>query len=770
MKHGACGWLVSLLFLLSLPSARLDAGEPGIRTLNVRGLQIGGTTTLVVEGDDLGTAPGLLLPFPTNQQRKPGSTDKQATFDVTLNGDVPPGYYHLRLVTDQGVSLPVVIGVDRLPQRPLAASVEQVPVALHGVVNGSTVVETRFPGKAGQKVQIEVEAQRLGSKLRPILHLYSPKRLQLAWSWPTPALFGDSRLEGTLPEDGPYTIAVHDAEYAAPAPGFFRLRVGQWLFVDQVFPPVIGRGTQAVEFVGPPSPVRLEVSVSPGSTVLPLSLPREGMWSGPRPFVVVSSRPELVARASPGQVQDLPAGPIGVSGRLLIPFGEDRYRIPVQPRSKLRLEVFAERYGSPLDAALVVRNESGGQLARVEDSPGTLDPVLDFTVPDQLTSIVVGVVDAQGRGGPQAIYHLTIDPQPLAAGKTDFQLFTTSQRLALPSGGRRVVPVVIERRGYQGSVSLSADGLPGGIHLDNVTIPAGADGTLATISRDESSADTAITHWRGRGENGVERPVVLRGHALERLQPWLATELAVAPAATKAADFEIDWRGLSADAALVPAGKFVLPVKLTRPAMNSVVRLGLVTSQLPPLVNNQPDPNRTLRPEKVVELGDKVAEGDFTVLVPPQLTSPVYDVTVQAELLSADKKTVLATAFAPVRRLAVRMPFTVQLEGPSRIQAKLDPKTGTTFKIKGKVERREGVTGDVVINLAGLPAGGRANAVTVKTGTTDFALDVVLPLNVPVGEVKGVTLFGTAAPDPKQPNVRVRGRDLDLTLVVQPAA
>jgi hypothetical protein len=764
-------WLLPVLFFLACTApSRLHAAEPGIRNLNVRGLQIGSTTTIVVDGDDLGTAPRLLLPFPSQVKPKPGSNDKQATFEVNLDGNVQPGYYHLRVVTDGGVSLPIVVGVDRLPQRPLAAAVDQLPAALHGIVNGSAVVETRFPGKAGQRVLIEVEAQRLGSKLRPVLHLYSPKRLQLAWSWPTPALFGDTRLEATLPEDGVYSIGVHDAEYATPAPGFFRLRIGQWSFADQVFPPVIGRGTHTVELLGSPSQVRMNVSASPGAAVIPLHFPGQGMWSGPRPVVSVSSRPEIVVPASTGQVQDLPAGPVGVSGCLVKPFAEDRFRVPVQPASKLRLEVFAERYGSPLNVALVVRNESSGQLARVEESPGTLDPVLEYTVPDKITAIVVGVADAQGRAGPRGIYHLTVDPQPAAAGKTAFQLFASSGRITLASGGRSVVPIVIERRGYQGSVALAAEGLPGGVHLDYAVIPAGADGALVTLHRDGPSGEAVITNWRGRGENGVERAVVVRGHPLERSQPWLATEVAVAPTANKAADFQIDWRGLSAEAGLVPAGKLVLPVKLIRPAVTSIVRLGLVTSQLPPLVNNQPDPNRTLRPEKVVELADKLVEGEFTIVAPPQLNSPVYDVTVQADLLTPDKNTVLATAFAPVRRMPVRMPLLVHLEGSGHLEAKLDAKSGTAFKVKGKVERREGLTGDVVVSLAGLPAGGRANPVTVKMGANEFILDVVLPANIPVGEAKGLTLFGTAAPDPKQPNVRVRSRDLELILVIQPAA
>jgi hypothetical protein len=762
--RGASFWLMVLVASMML-APRLAAVEPDIRSLNIHGLQSGATTTLQVDGEALGTAPRLLLPFRSQQKLKPGATDKSATFDITL-ADVPPGYYHLRVATDGGVSLPAVIAVDRLPQRSLAASVDQLPVALHGVVNGSTVVETRFPGKAGQKVLVEVEAQRLGSKLRPIVHLYSPKKLQLAWSWTSPALAGDTRLEATLPEDGSYTIAIHDAEYAAAAPSFFRLRVGQWSFVDQVFPPVIGTGQRSVELLGSPAPIRVDLPALEGTTVLPLAWPREGAWSGPRPFVTISSRPEISVPATAETVHELPAGPVAVSGRLLKPFAEDRYRVPVKPGDKVRFEVFAERYGSPLDAALVLRNEKGDQLARVEDGPGTLDPVLDYTVPANLTALVVGVVDAQGRGGPRGVYRLIIDPQSANAGRAGFRLVTPVQRLALPASGQAVIPVWVERRGYQGSITLSAEGLPAGVKLEGGDIPPEADGTLVTVRRGETPTDAAITHWRGRGSDGREHAVLLKGHPLEQLQPWLAEEIAVAPTSARAAEFQVEWRGLPADTGLVPAGRLVLPVKLTRPATNAVVRLGLLTSQLPPLVNNQPDPNQALRPEKAVELAAKVTDGELAVLVPPQLTAPVYDVTVQAELLAADKKTVLAVAYAPVRRLAVRMPLVVQLEGAERIGAKRDPKTGTTFHIKGKVERREGLSGDVALSLTGLPAGGRADPVTVKAGATTFTLNVVLPPNVAPGEVHGLKLFGTAAPDPKKPNVRIRSREVAVTLVV----
>jgi hypothetical protein len=729
--------------------------------VNVRGLQLGGTITITVDGDDLGKSPRLLLPFPAKQTLKPGSTDKQATFEVEPDGQTPPGYYQLRVVTDGGVSLPVIVGVDALPQRPFAAEAGAIPVALHGTVGGSAVLETAFAGKAGQHVMVEVEAQRFGSKLRPVVHLYGPRKLQLAWSWGTPALLGDTRLEATLPEDGTYVVTLHDAEYATPGPGFFRLKIGQWQYADQTFPPVVAKDAKSIELLGPGEPVRLDLPAT-RNPFEPLPWPKGQLWSGPRPFAEVSPRPEFVA---PLGAEPLPAGPFAINGRFLKPGEEDRYRIPVTPGTRVRFEVFAERLGSPVDAALVVRNESGVELARAEDGPGTLDPVLEFAVPDKVNVVVVGVLGVPRRGHAGSVYRLTVDPLQGVAKTPDFRLFTPVQRVSLPAGGRALVPVYADRQGDTGPIDLTADGLPAGVKLDRNQIPAGADGVLVTVTRGDETTDAGIVGLRGRGEGGMERPVFLRGHPLERLQPWLAAEIAVAP--TSAADFAIDWRPLPQAAILKPAGRYSLPVRVTRTDAAAPVRLTLLTSQPPILVNNQPDPNRSIRAEKPVELGAKVEVSELTALFPPELPADAYDLAVQAELLSPDKQRVLATAFTPVRRVPVRLPVSLALTSPTKIEAKLDPKTGANVEITGEVVRAEGVSGDVVVALTGLPPGIPVNPVTVKAGETKFTVKVTLPPTAPPGELSGVKLSASVAPDPKQPNVRVKSRDVELTLLVQ---
>jgi hypothetical protein len=654
------------------------------------------------------------------------------------------------------VSLPVVIGVDALPQKPFAAKVESLPVALHGSLAGATVLETTFAGKAGQKLTVEVEAQRVGSKLRPVIHLYNAKKLQLAWAWGTPALDGDARLTATLPADGQYTVSLHDAEYAGQNPGAFRLKIGTFDYVDQVFPPVVAKDAKSVELFGSTS-AKVDLPPARGS-VLPLDWPEGGLWTGPRPFVEVSSRPEFVASGRSGKPLELPAGRAGVCGKLSSPGQEGTFRVPVEPKTKVRFEVFAERLGSPIDAALVVRNDAGAVLAQAEDAPGTLDPVLEFAVPEKVTSVVVAVRDAQDPGGPRGIYRLTVDPVK-GEGLGDYRLTTPLQRLSLPAGGRAVVPVFVERRGFAGKIDLTADTLPATVKLEGTTIAPDADGALVVLTATGEVSSELVT-WKSRGTGG--HSVSIRNHPLERLQPWLAAEFALAPTSAKAADFGIDWKGIPADAALKPGGKLALPVKLTRTDVAAPVRLTLLTSQSPPLTNNQPDPNRAIRIEKPTELGAKVSEGAVPVLVPGELPADSYQVAVLAELLTPDKQRVQASAVTPVRVLKVRMPAAVKFDS-DELEAALDPKTGAKLEVKGTVERLDGFAGDVAVTLAGLPAGVPAPAAaTVKAGAKAFSFKLMLPPTTPAGDVK-LKLSATAT-DPKQPNVRVKLRDADAVL------
>jgi hypothetical protein len=72
--------------------------------------------------------------------------------------------------------------------------------------------------------------------------------------------------------------------------------------------------------------------------------------------------------------------------------------------------------------------------------------------------------------------------------------------------------------------------------------------------------------------------------------------------------------------------------------------------------------------------------------------------------------------------------------------------------------------------LTGQPKGVRADPVKVKAGATAFTVTVVLSPGVPAGEITGLKLFASAAPDANRPDIRVRSREMEVTLVVRAAA
>ena len=206
------------------------------------------------------------------------------------------------------------------------------------------------------------------------------------------------------------------------------------------------------------------------------------------------------------------------------------------------------------------------------------------------------------------------------------------------------------------TIELFAHGLPPGVTLDAASIPAGTDGALVTVRRgneppgSSGRADSpearrvserngvAIVGFRGRAADGAEQSVTIKDHPLAPIQPWLASEVALALTSARASDFQVDWKGLPADTGFFLASRLNLPVKVSRPADKDIVRLTLLTSQRQALLNGQPDPNQMLRLEKPVELPAGASDGAALVLVPPRLSAPVYDVTVQAELLAPTRR------------------------------------------------------------------------------------------------------------------------------------
>src|SRR5438105_4587688 len=101
---------------------------PTIANISPRGLQIGEPTTLTITGSDLSADAQVVSEAKIAKQSvKPGAKANQVQIEVTLDSATQPGLYALRLANANGISSPVMVGVDHLPQRPFDAKLGKLP-------------------------------------------------------------------------------------------------------------------------------------------------------------------------------------------------------------------------------------------------------------------------------------------------------------------------------------------------------------------------------------------------------------------------------------------------------------------------------------------------------------------------------------------------------------------------------------------------------------------------------------------------------------------
>jgi hypothetical protein len=822
--------------LTLLATSTVLAAPPRITRLLVRGLQTDGTTRVSVQGAELIGEPKLLVDLPITSQKVVGTPKANTVdFDVTLGKDVTPGVYHLRLTTSEGITAPEVIAVDHLPQRPTPAAnaePEKLPTAVHGVVTGSNVQEIRFAGRKGDAITIDVMARRLGSKLRPVVHLYDSKRQQIAWSLPSTALAGDCRVNVSLPADDTYTVAIHDLTYAAATPGHFRVAIGSFDYVDQIFPAVVSRsGSTPLELIGhfgKQTVAKLDATAAAksvngaGDAVLgdwrPVAWPLGTSAVGLRPRLQVSDLNELVEGHTLGADRQLPALPLAVNGCLSAVGEEDVYHVAVAEGDKLRCELFAERLGSSIDGALELRNDKGARLVANDDTVGA-DPRVEYTVAKGVTKVTIAVVDSLRRGDASSVYRLVVTKADATATTADFRLTLFDDTLHLAQDGSRVLRVEADRQGYEGPIRLLVDRLPPGFISPATEIPAGANGALVVIQRQGDAKQASPGRVVVRGESVGTKPIVVRAASLATspigdLQPWLSYDVAVAPLST-VQPLKMTWDKEDEKNLYLGLDR-KLTVRFERqPGAIGPLRLSLVTSQVPPLLNRQPNANLTIRgnaatvdvpleapvrtandavvaaekaladlmkvkpkeadaakhaeaiktattkrDEAIKKLREAEAKqkgtAEYVVIVPGDLKPSDFDLAIKAELRSLDNQTVVAEAFTQPLRVAGRAPLEIAMTPEKDSTITLDAKAGATVALVGDVKRLGGFAGDVTLTLAGLPAGVAVPRQVLKPKEDKYRLEYKLPQTFAAERVEGVQIVATMIPDSRRANITAK--------------
>jgi hypothetical protein len=714
---------------------------PAIESISQLGLQIGQTTRLSIQGSRLGSKPRIDLPIVGLKQTVAHGSDKShLMIDITLPPDVPPGIYPLSVVTTDGISKPVGIAVDGLPQWLVGDSMPDHPTALpaafSGLLSGAAQGRVYFNGKAGARVVAEVEAKRIGSGLDPVLELKNVAGTTAAIEWGKSYLRGDARIEAILPIDGTYFVELHDLEYRAPSESPFRLLVGDFRAVDQYFPAFAERGSEMnIEPVGTGLPsgtvIHADLKNAPGSLATYLSLPRGLHASGPLPPLRISEGVEILEVPQPGkQLQTIDArfadkrvASVAVNGRLSKAGEVDRYLLAVTPGQPLALSLDDRSLNSPVEGEISVLSFPGAKLLASDGgTPGASAKGMQYQVPADVSSVEVAVRDLVGRGGPHFVYRLRIAP----AGRPNFNLTLLDSRLNIPRHGSTVAELRVDRAGYAGSIDLKIEG-DENVAIAPTQLPAeGASRKVLVTLSATGKPLPPVGRVRIVGQSVGVAPAIRRVAVIESPnQAQLAgflDSIPFAPTGESPARIAADGlpsfllKGVDTEWPVVAAAAADQPADW--------LRLSLISTETP-----RPNPTgkrRKVQPV-VAALPDQAisaaaGKGRLKVSVPLDVVEPAIDFVVKADVVSNPySNRVLATSYSKPFRMLVQDPVGLQMDGPS-----LSLVTGSPGKLRGKLIRHPAFKQPVNLVLMGLPAGYSASGVTVPGDKADFEMPITV--------------------------------------------
>ncbi len=461
----------------------------------------------------------------TVESAKPAS-DTQAELTVTAAASAATGFRELRALGDEGFSNLRLIRVDDLEpvlevepnDAPGQAQPIKPGIAVDAILKDKEYDHYQIELKAGDRVVFEVEAQRLGQAITPVLTLFGPNGQALAQATQTRGLEQDARLALVAPASGVYRVEVRDTLFAGGERAGYRLRVTGAPIATAVFPLAVARGGQAsleasggglsaprvrAVDVAKDAPRWLSAGVFEGP---------EGAVGVPMRLLVTDSGAEVLENSTTARPEGMPLEMGGhVNGRISRPAEVDRYRVAVQKGKPIQVRVRASEMGSWLDSVLRAVDDTGNVQNENDDAgvnqpgdvspfnaqaPATPDSRLELN-PQADGEVVVEIYDRYGAGGPEYGYRLEV-----GSSEPDFQI---SLLFGDPNLGRRrvigqqaqaprgpgangainlkpgtSVPLnfVISSDGSIGKIQVRADGLPEGVTAApvNITLPVAPRG------------------------------------------------------------------------------------------------------------------------------------------------------------------------------------------------------------------------------------------------------------------------------------------------------
>lgn len=396
-------------------------------------------------------------------------TDRVAPYMINVPPQAAVGINGLRIATSAGISNLLLFMVDDLPTvkeiRGSTASLSGQEVSLPAAVEGycdSTHVDCySIEVSAGKTLSFEVVAQRLGTRLDPLMKLLDAEGQELAFADDSPGLSGDCWIRYRFTKSGRYFVTIEDSLAGGSSSYRYRLRMGDFPLITTPIPASIQSGVSTeLSFSGlAADELKSEVSRNSGDALSVSSAFPDGMGSG---FAQIGLSPYpqfVVDTKSPAEVPV----PGGISGVFSRPGDSHRCLINVTKGQKLLLTDRSRSRGVPALVAISILDESGQQVASVRKA-GPAGQSLKWSAPKDGQYQVV-FTELTGRGGGEFGYHVEIEE-----ARADFQLSVEKDNVILPQNGYAILKVTADRQGYNGPIQLSVTGAGDSPKLGNSVI------------------------------------------------------------------------------------------------------------------------------------------------------------------------------------------------------------------------------------------------------------------------------------------------------------
>lgn len=308
-----------------------------------------------------------------------------------------------------------------------------------------------------------------------------------------------------------YTAAIHDVEFGGDRGYVYRLTVRTTPDVVATLPLVVKRGEKhALQMIGWGLQKPGELSIakheftapSGNETEAATSLDTPGGKSTAKVFLgATTDAIEPAATDIARRTLPIPSAISASFDRIDAESGMplDRYRFAATKGQTLRIAAEVDRFGSPVDPSLVIKDNTGKELLRNDDVPGANDAAVEFKAPaDGEFELEIG--DVSGFAPTLAgVYRLTIDE---VTTLSDFDL-QFPDRLDIALGGKADIAIKATRLGsWKAPIALKLEGLPEGVTPAPVMAPAvqneiPADKpalNLSLTASDQAAAAASLVH------------------------------------------------------------------------------------------------------------------------------------------------------------------------------------------------------------------------------------------------------------------------------------